>query len=276
MKLRLVVAGILLLVAIGLPLAAVSGNGAPWGFRGHDAVVVAVVGNVEATASDARRARQHSLDDKLPVSTHLRLDKGDELRVARLGQARLRFPTADVTVGDGGRVVVDTGVVELKRGLLRVDLPARAQHSFTVKVEGAVVVVRGGDLAATATFVADGVGAVRAIVKDGSLDTRAGQKDLLVEAGRLLVVDAGGADAIDLPGTFAVTATCAAGRLEVTAPPATQVFAAGALAYPTATPGAQAGRAAIDAAGTSGDVVVVGRDVAGRVARATASCGSKT
>jgi hypothetical protein len=276
MKLRLVVAGILLLVAIGLPLAAVSGNGPPWGFRGHDAVVVAVVGNVEGTASDARRERRHSLDDKLDVTPNLRLDTGDELRVARLGQARLRFPTADVVAGDGARVVVGGGGVALKRGLLRVELPARAQQSFTVHLDGAIVVVRGGDVAAVATFVNDGSGTMRALVRDGSLDVHAGQKDLLVEAGRLLVVDAGGVDAVDLPETFAVTATCAGGRVSVTAPPVTQIFAAGTLAYPASTPGAQTGAATIEAAGATGDVGVLGRDVAGRISRVVAPCGGKT
>ena len=276
MKLRLVVAGILLLVAIGLPVAAVSGHGAPWGFRGHDAVVVDVVGNVEGTASDARRARRHALDDKLAVVANVRLDRGDELRVARLGQARLRFPTADVVVGDGGHVVVAPGAITLKRGLARVSLPARAQQAFTVNVDGAVVVVRGGDVPADATFVTDGAGAVRATVTDGSLDVRAGAKDLLVEAGRVLVVDAGGADTIDLPATFAVSATCAGGRVSVTAPPVTQVFAAGALGYPSSAPGAQTGTASIDATGATGDVGVVARDVAGRIARAVAPCGGKT
>jgi hypothetical protein len=273
MKLRLVVAGILVLLAIGLPVAAVSGSGAPWGFRGHDAVVISVVGNVEGKAADARR---HAGDDQLAFAANLRLDDGDELRVARLGQARLRFPAADVVVGDGGHALVTRGGVTLRRGLLKVELPAHPQQSFTVKFDGAVVVVRGGDVAARATFVADGAGQMRARVLDGSLDVRIGAQDLLVEAGRMLVIDPSGADAVDLPETFAATATCDSGQLRVTAPPTAQVFAAGTLDYPVATPGAPMGVVDIRAVGAAGDVVVIARDVAGRIARAVAPCGSKT
>ena len=86
MKLRLVASLILSLVAIGLPVAAVVSNGPPWGFRGHEAVVLEVAGTVEAAVSEARRQKENRVDDKLDVVANLHLDSGDEVRVARLSQ----------------------------------------------------------------------------------------------------------------------------------------------------------------------------------------------
>jgi len=273
MTLRLVVAAFLLLVAVGLPLAAMSDHGVPWGFRGHVAAVLDAVGDVEATASEGRRSRLRGGDGALVVAPNLRLDDGDQVRVARLGQARLRFRNADVVAGDGAHLRVVDGGVLLKRGLLRVQLPPRAQQSFAVALEGGVrVAVRGGDVPAVATFLVDGAGAARARVTDGSLDVRSGDKDLLVEAERVFTLDGVAMDAVDLPPPPLVTAVCTLGSLQVTAPAVTQVFAAGALAYPRAPRGV----AMFELAGRGGGIPIIVRDVAGRATRVVATCGAKT
>jgi hypothetical protein len=272
MKLRLVVAVLLLFVAVGLPVAAVSNNGRPWGFRGHAAVIVDVTGDVQATASEARRDRSGVVDDKLAVTANLHLDAGDELRVARLSQARLRFPHADVVVGDGARVVVADHGLGLGRGFVTVRLTPGVAARFTLRLDDRrTVTVRGGSAAAEASFVADGRGAVRALVRDGSLEVTGGPDPLLVESNRLLVVDGSGATVAERPTALGLTATCSAGRVTVVAPPATQLFALGNLAYPEALAGAATGSTGIEAGGAR-TVAVFGRDVAGNVARITVDC----
>jgi hypothetical protein len=272
MKLRLVVAVLLLLVAVGLPVAAISNNGKPWGFRGHAAVLVDVTGDVQATASETRRVRSAASDDKLSVAPNLHLDTGDELRVARLSRAVVRFPTAEVVVGDGGRVVVADGGVALGRGALAVRLPAGSAARFTVAFEGGrSVIVRGGSAQAEALFLADGKGAVRALVRDGSLEVAGGERPVLVESGRMLVLDGGGAAVAEPPSALVATASCAEGRVSIVAPPTTQLFVAGSLVYPDALAGAATGSTSVDAAGARA-VSVFARDVVGNVVRVVADC----
>ncbi len=276
MKLRLVAALILLLIAIGLPVAAVSSNGPPWGFRGHQAVVLEVTGTVEAASSEARRQKENRVDDKLDVVPNLHLDSGDEIRVARLSQVRLRFDNAEVTVGDGARIVVGDGKVTLARGLLNVTL-VPGKKAFDVGLDnGAVVVVRsgGGAVSATASVISDGKGGVRAIVADGSLEARTPSGEALSEPGKVLVVEGDKARVIDRPTSLAVTVSCQSGKLNVVAPPQVQLFAASALAYPDVSPGADSGSAIVDVDPGTGEIGVFARDVVGNVARATGNCGT--
>lgn len=272
MKLRLVASLVFLLIAIGLPVAAVSSNGPPWGFRGHHAVVLDVAGTVEATASDVRRQKEGRIDEKLEVVPNLHLDSGDELRVARLSHVRLRFPNAVVGVGDGARVVIGDGKITLQRGLITVVTTA-GQRPFEVTLDKSVIVVRGGDKPASASIVADGKGGARAIVEDGSLEARTANNETLSEPGRLLILEADKARVGDRPTALALSATCQGTKLNIVAPPQAQLFVASSLTYADAIAGADTGSANVDVEGA--EVVVFARDVVGNTARITTRCDKK-
>jgi len=272
-KLRLVASLVFLLIAIGLPVAAVSSNGPPWGFRGHHAVVLDVAGTVEATASDARRQKEGRVDEKLEVAPNLHLDSGDELRVARLSHVRLRFASAVVGVGDGARVVIGDGKITLQRGLITVVTTA-GQRPFEVALDSSVIVVRGGDKPANAAIVADGKGGARAIVEDGSLKARtASNHETLSEPGRLLILETDTARVGDRPTSVVLSATCQGTKLNIVAPPQAQLFVASSLTYADAVAGADSGSANVDVEGA--EVVVFARDVVGNTARITTRCDKK-
>jgi len=270
MKLRLVVGFLLLLVAVGLPMAAMSSHGPPWGFRGHQAVVVEVTGTVEGTASEARRAREKALDDKLTISRNSRLDAGDELRVARLSRAHLRTAGADVTVSDGVHLRVTDSGVRLTRGVVDVALRDGAR-TFTVELDtGGTIIMRG--VGATGRVLADGKGGASAWVRDGSLEGRTARGEVLAEPGRQLSIRGEEAVVVDKPAAVNVTATCAIQKLNVVAPALTQVFAAGALAYPDVSAGADTGSVILDVEAGTSEVAVLARDVHGQVGKTIASC----
>ena len=270
MKLRLVAGVLLLLVAVGLPLAAMSGSGPPWGFRGHQAVVIDVIGTVEGTASEQRRQRENAIDDKLEVAPNLHLDVGDELRVARLAQAFVRFPGVDVKVGDGARVLIAAGGVRLVRGLVDVAL-SEGGRSFTVELDsGGAVVVRGAK--AHARVLSDGKGGVVAFVTDGSIEGRSARGEVLVEPGRMLSIQGDVAKVQDRPEGVSVTGTCANGKLNIVASANSQVFVAGTLAYPDVAAGAATGSVVVDVDPTAVGVSVLARDVFGAVQSTSVSC----
>jgi hypothetical protein len=272
-KLRVVVGILLLLVGIGLPLAAMSSNGPPWGFRGHQAVVVEVTGTVEGTMSEGRRAREQAIDDKLAIGPNARLDVGDEIRVARLSQARLRLEGADVVVGDGVRLVLAPAGIRLTRGLVDVVLREGARM-FTVELEtGGSIILRG--VGASARILADGKGGAVAWVSDGSLEGRTARGEILGEPGRELIIRGDEASVADRRSTLTVSATCSSQKLNVVAPALTQVFAAGALAYPDVAAGADTGSIIIDVDAGTTVVPVLVRDIHGQLGRANASCGRK-
>lgn len=270
MKLRFIAAFLLLLVAIGLPLAAVSSSGPPWGFRGHQAVVVEVTGTVEATASEVRRQRSNSVDDHLEVIPGLALDDGDEVRVARLGEALLRTAVATIRVGDGARLLIGTESLKLTRGQVQVTLLPGAR-SFAINLDsGGSVVVRGAG--ATATLLSDGKGNAQAFVDDGSLDARVGTSDTLVEPGKLLTIRADVAAVGEKPTALSISATCTAGRINVVSPVAVQVFAAGSMGYPDVAAEADTGSLVFDADDGRAEVPVLARDVTGKIAQISARC----
>ena len=276
MKLRLVASLVLLLIAVGLPVAAVSTNGPPWGFRGHQAVVLEVTGTVEGAASESRRQKAGAVDDKLEVVPNLHLDNGDELRVARLSQARLRFENGVVTVGDGAKLIVGNQRLRLARGLLAVETLPGARP-FEIELDsGAVIAVRSGGQAAHARVISDGKGGARAVVEDGSLEARTALGETLSEPGKVLVIEGIKAQAIDKPTSLPITATCSGGtRLNIIAPGQAQIFGGGALVYPDVTAGEPTGSAMVDVDPGTGDVSIFARDVVGNVARATVSCEKK-
>lgn len=273
MRLRVVVGILLLLVGVGLPLAAMSSHGPPWGFRGHRAVVIEVTGTVEGTISEARRAREQALDDKLAIVPNARLDVGDEVRVARLSQARLRLEGADVVLGDGVRMVLVPAGLRLTRGLVEVALREGAR-TFTVELEtGGSIILRG--VGASARILADGKGNAVGWVSDGSLEGRTVRGEVLGEPGRELMIRGDEASVADRRTALTVSATCANQKVNVVAPFMTQVFAAGALAYPDVAAGADTGSVLLDVdAGTSAVPVLV-RDVHGQLGKTSASCGRK-
>ena len=270
MKLRLVAALLLLLVAVGLPLAAMSNDGPPWGFRGHEAVLLEATGTVEATASEARRQKNNSIDDKLEVKANLRLDDGDEIRIARFSQARLRFPAADIVIGDGARAVVGDDAITLVRGVVEIELHADASQ-FTVNLDaGGALTVRGAN--AHVVVLADGKGGCQAFVRDGSVEAKTSKGSRLLEPGKLLVVRGDEAQVVEQPSAVELTATCSAAKLNVVAPAHTQIFAAGALSYPDVAAGADTGSAVLDIEPGTAEVFVVGRNVFGHVGQARAVC----
>ncbi len=272
MKLRLVAGVLLLLVAVGLPLAAMSGNGPPWGFRGHKAVVIEVIGTVEGTASEQRRERENAIDDKLDVLPNLHLDVGDELRVARLAQTTLRFPGVDVKIGDGARVLIADAGVRLVRGLVDVTL-SEGGRSFTVELDsGGAVVVRGAK--AHARVLSDGKGGVVAYVTDGSIEGRSSRGEVLVEPGRMLSMQGDVAKVQDRPEGGAVTGTCSNSKLNIVATANSQVFVAGSLAYPDVAAGADTGSLIVDVEPTANNIHVLARDIFGAVKSTTVSCDS--
>jgi hypothetical protein len=270
MKLRVIAGVLLLLVAVGLPLAAMSSDGPPWGFRGHQAVVVEYVGTVEATASAARMQKSRAVDDKLEVGVNARFDVGDEFRVARLSQLRLRFAGADIVAGDGARLMIGTAGIRLVRGV--VDIALRdGGRSFVVDLDtGGAMTVRG--TGAMARVLADGKGGAQAWVDNGSLEGRAARGEVLAEPGRLLVVRGDEATLAEKSSAVEVTATCTAGKLNVVAPAQTQVFAAGTLAYPDVASDAGTGSLVIEIEPGIGEVQIVARDVFSQSGRTTASC----
>jgi hypothetical protein len=270
MKLRLVAGVLLLLVAVGLPLAAMSGSGPPWGFRGHSAVVIEVTGTVEGTASEQRRQRENALDDKLDVAPNLHMDPGDELRVARLSQAHIRFAGVDVRIGDGARVLVEDAGVRLVRGLVDVNL-SEGGRTFTVELDsGGAVVVRGAS--AHARVLADGKGGVVAFVTDGSLAGRSTRGEVLVEPGRMLSLRGDVAKVVDRPDGVSVAGTCANGKLNIVASANAQVFVAGGLAYPDVSTDADTGSVVVDVEPTAKTVSVLARDIFGTVKTVVVAC----
>ncbi len=270
MKLRVIAGVLLLLVAVGLPLAAMSSDGPPWGFRGHQAVVVEVAGTVEATASEARQQKARAIDDKLEVAPNARFDVGDEFRVARLSQLRLRMAGADIVAGDGARLVVAATGIRLVRGVVDVTL-REGGRSFSIDLDtGGTISVRGPG--ATARVLADGKGGANAWVDNGSLEGRTAKGEVLGEPGRRLVLRGDDATVADKLSSVDVSATCTGGKLNVVAPAQTQVFAAGSLAYPDVSATAATGSVIVEVEPGAGEVQIIARDVFGQLGRAKATC----
>ncbi len=270
MKLRLVAALLLLLIAVGLPLAAMSNDGPPWGFRGHHAVLVETTGTVEATASEARRQKSNSIDDKLEVKPNLHFDDGDEIRVARLSRAALRFPSANVVIGDGARALVGIDGLTLARGVVEITLHADATQFAVTLDAGGTLLARGAG--AHLVVLADGKGGSQAFVRDGSVEARTGKGERLLEAGKLLVIHGDEASVVDSPTSVVITATCSGAKLNVVAPAHTQIFAASALSYPDVASGADTGSAVLDIEPGTAEVFVLGRNVFGQVGQTRAVC----
>lgn len=261
MTLRFALAAFLIVVGLALPLAAVAKRGMPWGYRGHQAVLVEVAGNVEITLSEDRRMREKREDARVPSVPGLFLDAGDEVRASRYAEGRIRLPAGDVAVGDGAQVVVGIAGkpgITLARGMLEVRLPS-GTTPLDVKIDGvdAKLTLRPGNEGGTFRVLADGNGEVRALVKLGSAELSSSAGSELAEAGKLVVVGADKKPRVEALDTAALTltVTCDGKKLTTMTSPGTQVFVAGNVLYP------RDGKVTVDVHG--GQVPVFARDVAG-------------
>ncbi len=267
-KARLAAIVVLLVVAIALPIVAVVKKGAPWGYRGHAAVLTQVTGAVELDPSESKRAQ---LGDKaIKPEEGLFLDVGDGVRVGRYSEARLRLPAGDVVLGDDARIVIDqggtTGIeLRLLRGFIEVHLP----HGITpfevaLPTHDGKITLRPGQGGGSFRLVSDGKAEVRAWVRSGSAEAVVAG-DANAETNKILVVDGGRVPRV-MDAAFAPVATCDNQHLLVTAPNTTQVFALKELRYPVD------GTASFDLPAPRPAVPVYARDVTGASWNMTVPC----
>ncbi len=267
MKARLATAAFFVVIGILLPVVAVAKRGPPWGFRGHDAVLLEATGDVEIMASEQRRQREKREDAALEPKAGLFLDAGDEVRVSRYGQARLRTPTADLVVGDAADVVLGDKDVTITRGIVDVRLPG-GTTPFEVKaagVAGKLTLRPGGGEGGAVRVLVDGSGALRALVQSGSCEGTAPGGDEIAESGRVVVVGPDKKPRVEAkPTALALTPRCDGKKLTVDVPAGAQVFVGAKVRYP------KDGQVVVDVAG--GKVPVFARDLAGDTARVEADC----
>lgn len=270
MRARLAATAFLLVIAIALPVAAVMKNGVPWGYRGHAAVILEATGAVELSASDAKRLAEGGADVVMKASPGVFLDVGDEVRVGRYSEARLRLPAGDVVLGDDARVLVSDKGLKLLRGLVDVVLPV-GTSPFEVQLPShdGQILLRSGPEGGSFRVVADGKLDVRAFVRSGSAEAVAAG-DAHAETGQIVAVDHTRVPrvipAAEAAAPFAPVATCDNKAVTIDVPPATQVIALRQLRYP------DKGKAAFELKEVKPAVPVFARDVAGRVWRAAVPC----
>lgn len=276
MQLRAVISAVFLLIGLGLPIGAVVSNGPPWGFRGRAAVMLESVGGVEVYPS-AERARRHRLPDGAqPGSAGLALYAGDEVRVATLSHVTLRRPLSDVSLEDGGRVLIEAGWIELERGLANLEVRATA---YAPAAELGAERVRNAGLGADVRLepgqyraAADGKGSFFLFVHTGRGVVEGRDGDVItVEAGQFLASLPGAVPAVRraparlrLEAIFARQTTSSAGTVAGRTQPGAQVYLDGKLIYPEPD-----GTFHVSVAPGTADVVVFARDLAGNVARMT-------
>jgi hypothetical protein len=268
-KARIAVAVVLLVIAVALCVAAVSGRGAPWGWRGHQAVVLEAAGTVEVT-----KAGQGGDGSATRPVAGLFLDAGDELRAGRYSEVRLRTPGGLVILKDGAHVVIGPGtsgkpVISVERGAVDVQRPA-GMAPFLVGVDGlgATIAIRAGTDGGEAHVLVDGHGA-RAWVKSGSAEGTAAGGDENAETGKVLVIGEDKKPRIeDAPSSLALAPVCERGKLVVTAPDGAQLFIGGKLLYP------DKGQLVVDS-GARAEMTIFGKDFVGNVAHTTVKCVEK-
>lgn len=276
MRVRLFVGSILLVTALILVTVSVVRTGLPWGFRGHQAVILEATGMVDVALSEERIAREQRETAGVPPTPGLFLDVGDEVRVGRYSELRLRLPSGDVTVRDGGQVVLGTGAagepaVRLVRGLVHATSAGGQGALEILAVDlGATLDLRapGGDVAAVVSVLVDGSGMSAAVLK-GRASVRSPMGTADVQAGQVVAASqARGLRVEPRPTSLALTGSCADGQLTIAAPDGTQIFVAGGLHGP------KDGTLRLNAPERATTVVAFARDVAGNVASQTLSCSS--
>lgn len=262
MKARFAAGIALFVVGLTLPIVAVASSGAPWGFRGHAAVLLETSGLVEMTAGEASIKDKGLSDAAMKPVDGMFLEAGDEVRVARLAEARVKFPNGTVAFGDGARALLTTKGVRLNDGAIEVDV-SRGTMPFVVEVvnPSSELRVRPAAESGVVRIVADGKSEVRAYVVRGSVEGVASGGAVSAETGKLLII---GADnkvrAESPPAKLPMEASCDGDSLVVNAPPATQVFALRKLSYP------DGGKVILPVNGAN-EVPVFARDAAGNLAQ---------
>lgn len=265
MKLRLGVGAALLVLGLALAGFALARHGKPWGFRGHDAVLVEATHNVELVPSRARAERDHLDDALLPKAAGTFLDDGDSVRVGVHSEARLVRPGVSLVLGDGTRATFTGRGVRLDQGMLDVTIEKGATPLVVeLSAQSSTLTLHAADVDGAFRVLSDGKQEARALVRAGSIDASSGGGAKTVTAGKLLAIGSGGEPRVDAPpSSLAITAACTDRRVSVQAPPATQLFIDGALYYP------EGGQLTVATIAEHPDRThVLGRDVAGNVAPA--------
>jgi hypothetical protein len=255
-RLRLVIASILLGVGIGLPWFAFSENGAPWEFQDRAAVVLSTTGTVEIYPG-TERPRDKG-EAKIAAAPGVALFASDEVRVGSFAQAQLRTRAGDLTLGDGAQAVMRDDAVSLARGLLLLEVPETAE-SFRVGALGAGADVR--LLPGRYRFTADGHDSLWVLVVAGEASTG----EHIAKSGQLLEVRKGPRVSVaEAPKELRLTAGVdkQADEIRGTAAQGAAVYLNGKLSF-------------VDAEGTfrqpvppgDGPIVLFARDPAGNTAR---------
>lgn len=272
MRARLAATIFLLVIAVALPVVAMLKKGPPWGYRGHAAVILEVTNDVELSASDAKRLALGGVDMVMTPTPGTFLDAGDEVRVGRYSEARLRLPEGEVVLGDDARVRVGVHRLEVLRGLVDVVLP-RGTSPFEIALPShdGKLMLRAGDQGGSFRIVSDGKSEVRAFVRTGSAEAVAAG-DAHAESGQILILAHGRVPRAE-PGLaaalFTPVATCDNKQLSVEVPGASQVIALRQLRYP------DNGSAVFALKELTPAVPVLARDVTGRVWRVSVPCAGK-
>jgi hypothetical protein len=268
-KVRVLLSVALFIIGIGLPIAALSTKGPPWGFRGHRCVLLDATGDVEVKASDMRAQREGLEEAALKETPGLRLDDGDVVRVGRFSEARLRMPNADIELHDGSRVTIGDGRLIFGRGLGRVRVTPGARP-LKIEIDGtdATVTVQPG----VTTIASDAKGTFIAYVEQGSAQLSSSKAgDISAQESSMLhLTKDGRAEEVPAPTTLSFQATCDGARqsrVKGTAPRATQLFAFGQLVYPDTD-----GSFAIETPGLVTEAFVFARDPAGNTATKVLAC----
>ena len=269
MKVRVLLSVALLIIGIGLPIAALGTKGPPWGFRGHRAVLLDASGDVEIKASDMRAQREGLDDASLHETPGLRLDDGDVIRVGRFSEARVRMPNVDIELHDGSRATIGDGRLVFGRGLGRVRVaPGARPLKVEVGDAGALVTIQPG----ITTIAADAKGTFIAYVEQGSAQLSSPKAgDISAQESSMLYLTRDGrADEIPAPTSLSFGAVCEstrASRVTGSAPRTTQIYAFGQLVYPEVD-----GTFVIETPSLVSEVFVFARDPAGNTATKVLAC----
>lgn len=267
------VAILLHVIAAAVVASAVSDAGVPWGYRGHAAIVVETTGTVELAFAEAHRARSGLGDVDLQPAVGQFLDAGDEVRVGRFSEARLRAQTADVVARDGARVSLGDGtsgkpLLVMARGLVEVALPPEiGSVEISTPLTESTLILRGPG--GQVRILVDGR-AVRAWTRAGVVEVRASGGTATAEAGKMVVVGADRKPVVQpAASTLEIQAQCTGSLVDIQVPDGAQVFARAALHEPVD------GKVEVDAGGKT-QVPIFARDVVGNVAHLVVDCAAPT
>lgn len=265
MKLRLGVGAALLVIGLALAGFALAQHGKPWGFRGHDAVLVEATHNVDLLPSGARAERDNLGDALLPKVPGTFLDDGDSVSVGVHSEARLVRQGGTLVLGDGTRATFTARGLRLDQGMLDVTIEkGTAPLVVELAAPPSTLTLRAADVDGAFRVLSDGKHEARVLVRAGSIDASSGGGAKTVTAGKVLAIGSDGAPRVEAPpSSLAITVACTNHEVGVRAPPATQLFIDGRLRYP------EDGVRTIETIAEHPDRThVLGRDVVGNVAPA--------